>query len=216
MTPGLLLFAVCSFLCVAGALITVLSANPIRGALGLLTTIVGIAGLFLRLNAQFLAAMQLLVYAGAVVILFVFVIMLLGPTATLEPKTARLSMISRGVSGVLGLVVGGLFLGLLGSTKRHEFPVIGKDHGSVEAVGGQLFRDALVPFELATALLIVAVVGAIAVARSQHVLAKKKRIDNPTVRLFHGPLMDRDANAPLDGRTLQERFEDSEAARRSA
>jgi cytochrome d ubiquinol oxidase subunit II len=78
MIAGTILFAVCSLFCIVGALIVILSRNPIRGAMGLLATIVGIAGLFLRLNAEFLAAMQLLVYAGAVVILFVFVVMLLG------------------------------------------------------------------------------------------------------------------------------------------
>jgi NADH-quinone oxidoreductase subunit J len=106
MTPGLLLFSVCSLLCVGGALFTVLSANPIRSALGLLTTIFGIAGLFLRLNAEFLAAMQVLVYAGAVVILFVFVIMLLGPTAKLIPARGTRSFLARAVGGGLGAIAG--------------------------------------------------------------------------------------------------------------
>lgn len=195
LSPGLLLFGVCSLLCLGGALFTILSANPIRSALGLLTTIIGIAGLFLRLNAEFLAAMQLLVYAGAVVILFVFVIMLLGPTASLGPTRGTRSFLARAVSS------------LLSSTGAHVFPVVGKDHGTVEAVGRQLFQEALVPFELATALLIVAVVGAIAVARTAPGKHTKEKIDNPTIRLFHGPLLARDAGKPLDGRTLQERYE---------
>lgn len=207
MSAGLLLFGVCSLLCVGGALSTILSANPIRSALGLLTTIIGIAGLFLRLNAEFLAAMQLLVYAGAVVILFVFVIMLLGPTASLGPTRGTRSFLARAVSGGLGVVAGVVVLSLLSSTKQHDFPVVGKDHGTVEAVGRQIFQEALVPFELATALLIVAVVGAIAVARTSHGKHVKQKIDNPTIRLFHGPLLARDAGKPLDGRTLQERYE---------
>ena len=81
MTAGNVFFALCSIAALVGAMCTVLAKNPIRGAMGLLLTIVGIAGLFLKLNAQFLAAIQLIVYAGAVVVLFVFVIMLLGPDA---------------------------------------------------------------------------------------------------------------------------------------
>lgn len=212
MTAGLLLFLVCSALCIGGALFTILAKNPIRGALGLLTTIVGIAGLFLRLNAQFLAAMQLLVYAGAVVILFVFVIMLLGPTAKIDQKAALRSLAARAVSGVLGGATAILVISVLASSKPRQFPLVGKAHGSVEAVGGQLFQDTLVPFELATALLIVAVIGAIAVARTKPVSTKKKKIENPTLRLFHGPLLERDAEGPLDGRPLHERFADASQA----
>lgn len=71
-------FALASLLVLLGGLATVAARNPIRGAMGLLTSIVGIAGLYLMLSAEFLAAIQILVYAGAVVILFLFVIMLLG------------------------------------------------------------------------------------------------------------------------------------------
>ena len=69
MTIGDVYFGLCSSLCVLGALSTVIARNPIRGAMGLLLTIVGIAGLFIQLQAQFLAAIQVIVYAGAVVVL---------------------------------------------------------------------------------------------------------------------------------------------------
>ncbi|HEY3496345.1 MAG TPA: NADH-quinone oxidoreductase subunit J, partial [Polyangiaceae bacterium] len=82
MTPGNLFFLLMSALSLAGAIVTVAARSPIRSAVGLLVTIVGIAGLFLKLSAEFMAAIQLIVYAGAVVVLFVFVIMLLGPDAT--------------------------------------------------------------------------------------------------------------------------------------
>ena len=71
------------------------------------------------------------------------------------------------------------------------------DHGSVEAVGGLLFRGGIVPFELATALLIVAVVGAIAVARSRPHKKREALAGNETKRLFGGPLHPRDAERPL-------------------
>ncbi len=204
MSAGDLLFGICSALCVAGALIVVLAKNPIRGAMGLLSTIVGIAGLFLRLNAQFLAAMQLLVYAGAVVILFVFVVMLLGPNAAVTDRGQKGAAISRMIGALVVIGIGAGALRLFTDLETHAFTTIGPEHGSVEAVGGMIFREALVPFELATVLLIVAVVGAIAVARTVPSAKKKSSVENPTLRMFHGPLHPRDAERPLDGRLLTE------------
>lgn len=204
MNAGDLLFGICSLLCVAGALIVVLAKNPIRGAMGLLSTIVGIAGLFLRLNAQFLAAMQLLVYAGAVVILFVFVVMLLGPNAAVTDRGQKGAAISRMIGAAFVTMIGAGALGLFTGLKPHSFVTIGPAHGSVEAVGGMIFNEGLVPFELATVLLIVAVVGAIAVARTVPSAKQKSTNKNPTLRMFHGPLHPRDAERPLDGRLLSE------------
>ena len=79
---GYAYFYVCATLAVLGAIATIAAKNPIRGAMGLLLMILSIAGLFLALHAQFLAAIQLIVYAGAIVVLFLFVIMLLGPSAS--------------------------------------------------------------------------------------------------------------------------------------
>ncbi len=75
-------FGLTTLLVLVGGVVTVAAKNPIRGAMGLLSTIVGIAGMYLMLSAEFLAAIQIMVYAGAVVVLFLFVIMLLGPSAT--------------------------------------------------------------------------------------------------------------------------------------
>src|SRR5207253_1086054 len=89
MSAGDLLFGLCTIACLAGAITTVAAQNPIRGAMGLLTTIIGIAGLFLLLRAEFLTAIQLIVYAGAVVVLFVFVLMLLGADARAPARSGR-------------------------------------------------------------------------------------------------------------------------------
>ena len=205
MTAGNVFFAVCSIAALVGAMCTVLAKNPIRGAMGLLLTIVGIAGLFLKLNAQFLAAIQLIVYAGAVVVLFVFVIMLLGPDAGAnkgdrEPTAKLARAFSGGLMAVISIVT--LVLVLRTADKPQRFGHVSAQHGSVEAVGTQLFTKAVVPFELATALLIVAVVGAIAVARSRHQTRKEKQSPSPTRRFFHGPLHPRDAGRPLTGEEL--------------
>jgi NADH-quinone oxidoreductase subunit J len=205
MIAGNLLFAVCSALCLFGALVVVLARNPIRGAMGLLTTIVGIAGLFLRLNAEFLAAMQLLVYAGAVVILFVFVVMLLGTDASLKESPLGGAKVSRVLAGVLAALFGIASLVMFMGGEFHDFQTIEKSHGTVEAVGGLMFGEGLVPFELVTVLLLVAVVGAMAVARTKPSGKKPKDVEHQTLRMFHGPLMARDAERPITGGNLVER-----------
>jgi NADH-quinone oxidoreductase subunit J len=190
---------VCVLVIWVGALATVLSQNPIRGAVGLLATIVGIAGLFLRLNAQFLAAIQLIVYAGAVVVLFVFVIMLLGPAASSTTATPASARLSRWLGAVALSLLAIAALLLVGGQAGDQTPLRATRpaYGSIESVGGMIFTQGIVPFELATALLIVAVVGAIAVARTRGKRKSKKQTASPTERLFHGPLHPRDAGQPL-------------------
>jgi len=168
-----LYFGFCAALAIAGALITVIAPNPIRGAMGLLMMILSVAGLFLALHAQFLAAVQLIVYAGAIVVLFLFVIMLLGPDAS--PPHDRRGSLPRLFSGVLfSLVsVGGLALVAHGGSHL-PLPPVGSDFGGIDQFGRELFSYALVPFELSSALLMVAVIGAVAVARGNHNQAKKK------------------------------------------
>jgi NADH-quinone oxidoreductase subunit J len=188
MSAGNLLFGLCSIACLVGALVTVSAQNPIRGAMGLLTTIFGIAGLFLKLRAEFLTAIQLIVYAGAVVVLFVFVLMLLGPDARAPSRTGR-SSASRALGGVLFAVTS--LLGIISLGGQLDKPTgLGQhalDHGSVEAVGRAMFGPAIFAFELVTALLIVAVVGAIAVARGRQGAVKKKSDVRAPRELFAGP-----------------------------
>jgi NADH-quinone oxidoreductase subunit J len=199
MTTEGLYFLCCALLALAGALITVIARNPIRGAMGLLTTIVGIAGLFLQLQAQFLAAIQIIVYAGAIVVLFVFVIMLLGADAQDLGGLGK-AQIARAIAGFGMIAAVGTALYLIApdaAEKPMQFPVPDADHGTVARVGRQLFTEAVVPFELTTALLIAAAIGAIAVARHRTGARKTKRTGNATKRMFGGPVHPRDALRPL-------------------
>src|SRR6188508_2551528 len=141
MTIGNIFFAVCSIVALVGAVVTIGARNPIRGAVGLLATIVGIAGLFLRLNAQFMAAIQLIVYAGAVVVLFVFVIMLLGPDAgagtnvehePLEPAGRIARVFSVAVVGAM--LITAVALLTASSDEPTRFVPVSAEHGTVEAV----------------------------------------------------------------------------------
>ena len=150
---------VCALVALVGALITVAAQNPIRGAMGLLATILGIAGLFLQLNAQFLAAIQLIVYAGAVVVLFVFVIMLLGPDAGARERAPSPR---RELSRALARLLMAVMLDrrrwcwcCASPTEPHALrPRRAPSTARVEARRARsCSRKALVPFELATALL---------------------------------------------------------------
>src|SRR5512145_2018970 len=204
-TIGGIYFSLCALACLVGALVTVLARNPIRGALGLLTTIIGIAGLFLMLRAQFLAAIQIIVYAGAVVVLFVFVILLLGVDAT-EPNSSSKSVVARLLAGLVMVALAAAALFLLAPELAEapmSFATAPETHGTTAAVGTFMFTRGLVPFELSTALLIVAVVGAIALARSRGQSKSAPVESNATRRLFHGPVHPRDAGYPLPKGTDQ-------------
>jgi NADH-quinone oxidoreductase subunit J len=191
---GSLYFAFCALTSLVGSLITILARSPIRGAVGLLMTIFGIAGLFLKLDAQFMAAIQLIVYAGAVVVLFVFVIMLLGASATSTPMSDGQAKFARSAGAILmGLsALGGILL-IAGSAETGtEFPVVSEAYGSAQAVAARLFSETIVPFELTSALLIVAIVGAIAVAKGKQEGRRATPAARGVGKFFHGPVTERD------------------------
>jgi NADH-quinone oxidoreductase subunit J len=163
-------FALVALMVLVGGVITVGAKNPIRGAMGLLTTILGIAGMYLLLSAEFLAVIQVMVYAGAVVVLFLFVIMLLGPSATSGRDTRGWSARYLGAGVFLAGSVGVLaLLAKAASSTTTAFPAAPKSLGGIEGVGKELFTAGLYPFELSSALLLVAVVGAVAVARGKQI-----------------------------------------------
>jgi NADH-quinone oxidoreductase subunit J len=178
-------FWICAAVAIVGALSTVLAKNPIRGAMGLLLMILAIAGIYLALHAQFLAAIQLIVYAGAIVVLFLFVIMLLGPSAT-SPRDSR-GRLSRSLSAALfggaGLAAMTLVVRTAPPLPKTLLATPPSDFGSVEQFGQLLFTHALVPFELSSALLMVAVIGAVAVARGHGKLDKHEGAKAATPKL---------------------------------
>lgn len=167
-TLEILFFGLCALFVLLGGVATVGARNPIRSAMGLLVTILGTAGVYLMLSAEFLAAVQVIVYAGAVVVLFIFVIMLLGPSST-SPRDARTAIPRYLGAGVfLATAIGALVTFLrvsAGVATTMPAPPLGL--GSIEGIGRELFTAELVPFELSGALLLVAVVGAVAVARGK-------------------------------------------------
>lgn len=166
---SLIYFYTCAVIAIAGALWTVIAKNPIRGAMGLMTTILAVAGIFVALHAHFLAAIQLIVYAGAIVVLFIFVIMLLGPSATSSRDTR--GQLTRATGGTLFLLasIAGIYL-VARPAWGHAYVLTSypADFGTIDAIGKTLFTEYLVPFELSSALLMIAIVAAVAVARGRH------------------------------------------------
>ena len=138
--------------------------NPVRGALWLVVCFVSVAGIYVLLKAPFLAMVQILVYAGAVMVLFVMIIMLLD-LGKMEPG-------ARGQAGIrfLGVIIGLLIMGILGITLAQAWKVGWKGFGEAEIGGSEkigevLFTKYLLPFEVLSLLLLVAVISAIYLAR---------------------------------------------------
>ncbi|PIE06089.1 MAG: NADH-quinone oxidoreductase subunit J [Sorangium cellulosum] len=162
------LYYLSAVLAIAGALGTVGSKSAIRAAMSLLVTILGIAGLYITLSAQLLAAIQVMVYAGAVVVLFVFVIMLLGGQG--EPKRDSSSFkIRAAAAGMFGVasIMTVLLVMRVGIGGPHIFDPPHAEFGSVAALGKVMFTDGIVAFELVGVLLTAAIVGVMAVARTR-------------------------------------------------
>lgn len=141
------------------ALMVVISNNPIHSVLFLVLTFFTIAGHYVLLNAQFLAVVHIIVYAGAIMVLFLFVIMLLNLNKETEPHKMPWLKFSAAIASGLLLVV------LVGSLKGAETIVATKAFnpsiGLIENLGQTLFHDFLLPFEVSSVLLLVAMVGAV-------------------------------------------------------
>ena len=162
-------YAVGTALAVAGALGVVLLRNPVHCALSLVTTLFGVALLFIDQGADFLAAVQVIVYAGAIVILFLFVIMLLGVDRKEPVGSEKLRSLTP-IGIVVGLVVVTELLILSRSTywatgaKSTSGSVTGPGE-NVQKLGQTIFTRYLLPFEMTSALLVIAVVAAVVLVR---------------------------------------------------
>jgi len=163
---GAIVFQLLAVLIVVAALTVVLHPNPVKSALALIVTLFLLAVVFVMLEAHMIAALQIIVYAGAIMVLFLFVIMLLN-LQNEDPDRGRPRFVLRGLAWAGGLVlaielallVRGAPVGMPG-----EAPA---GYGSAAAVAKSLYTDFLLPFELTSILLLVAVVGAVVLAQRQ-------------------------------------------------
>jgi len=160
------LFFVFAGLAVLGAVSLIVQRQPIHSALSLIVVMVALAALYLLLGAEFIAAVQIIVYAGAIMVLFVFVIMLLNAgeeERTQFSRAARYIGIPLGILLTLQLayVVARAAPNLRGGTLA---PV---GHGATQQLSVLLFRDFVFPFELTSILILVAILGAIVLAKRE-------------------------------------------------
>jgi NADH-quinone oxidoreductase subunit J len=163
---NLILFLVFAIIAVVAAINVVVQTHPISSAVSLIGVMGSLAVLYLLLGAEFIAAAQVIVYAGAIMVLFVFVIMLLNAGA--EVKRGR-SLIVQGLGVPLMIAL----LGLLAYFVQRLFPRGAGVHfggftgGSPQAIGRALFTTYLLPFEVTSLLILIAIVGAIVLARKE-------------------------------------------------
>jgi NADH-quinone oxidoreductase subunit J len=155
-------FAALTLLCGVLVIANPFSRNPVTNAMFLVLTIISMAGLFVLLNAFFLAAVQIIVYAGAVMVLFLFVIMLLDLKEEQRRKIKLFGLVA-GLVSVGGIVT--IFFKALASVKPGE--TAPKLEGGTHALGELLFTQYTLPFEIVSVLLLVAMIGVI-------LLSKKK------------------------------------------
>ncbi|HUI03656.1 MAG TPA: NADH-quinone oxidoreductase subunit J [Acidimicrobiales bacterium] len=169
-TVDSLTFAVAAAVIVAGAIGVVVSRNPVHAALMLVMTLFGVAVLFVEQQANFLAAVQVIVYAGAIVVLFLFVIMFLGvdrrENLAEEPlkgqRPLAVVLVVLGLAGILVLGIGARWaVGQKAVAGSSAHP----SGGDVAALGRSVFTTYLWAFEITSALLVIAVVGAVVLAR---------------------------------------------------
>jgi NADH-quinone oxidoreductase subunit J len=162
----LVLFIFFGCLCVAGALNLLFQRHPINSALSLIVVMSSLAVLYLLLGAEFLAAAQVIVYSGAIMVLFTFVIMLLNAGAEERTQGSAAAYIV-GIPGVAVLVclLGFIFL----SSHTHMARArLGDYVVSTSDLSKVLFRDLLLPFEVTSVLILIAILGAVALASKEH------------------------------------------------
>jgi NADH-quinone oxidoreductase subunit J len=169
-TVDSLTFAVAATIVLAGAIGVVVARNPVHAALMLVMTLFGVAVLFVEQQANFLAAVQVIVYAGAIVVLFLFVIMFLGvdrrENVEEEPLPAQRPLaVGLVVLGLAGVLLMGFGAHWSVGARSVAGPAQGQPGGNVAALGRSVFTTYLFAFELTSALLVIAVVGAVVLAR---------------------------------------------------
>jgi NADH-quinone oxidoreductase subunit J len=175
LTVELAVFIVAGAIVLAGAFGVVLARNPVHSALMLVMTLFGVAVLFVAQEADFLAAVQVIVYAGAIVVLFLFVIMLLGvdraEDLAVEPLGGqRPAAVAAGIA-LLGVVLTAIFLTrsqndtVVTGVQSVVAPLSVVETSNIQKLGEALFTNYLFAFEITSVLLVIAVVGAVVLAR---------------------------------------------------
>jgi NADH-quinone oxidoreductase subunit J len=171
MSIHLIMFLFFGVVAVAGAINLLAQSHPINSALSLIAVMAALAGEFLLLGAEFVAAIQVIVYAGAIMVLFVFVIMLLNAGAEEHTKGSRVAM----VLGIPGMLIGSVLVAwavLHSYGNQQVFPSVLE--GAPAKIANLLFHEFLLPFEVTSILILIAIMGAVVLASKPHAVQKRK------------------------------------------
>ena len=159
-----ILFWILSVMALFGALMVVVSKNPVYSVLWLIMTFFAISGHYILLNAQFLAIVNIIVYAGAIMVLFLFVIMLMNLNKITEPQRNRWLRIAGAVSGGCLLLI--LVAALRDSELKGQVAQVNQGNiGLIKNLGTELFTTYVVPFEIASILFVSEMVGAVVIGK---------------------------------------------------
>ena len=161
MNLHLALFLIFGAVCVAGAINLLVQRHPINSALSLITVMASLAVEYLLLGAEFVAAVQVIIYAGAIMVLFVFVIMLLNAGEEARSGGSRIALLI----GVPGMILGSTIVAwVLLEHSATGSVSIGALPGDPKTIGWLLFHDFLLPFEVTSVLILIAIMGAVVLA----------------------------------------------------
>lgn len=164
----LTIFYILSAITLATAFLTILSKNPIHSAIYLVLCFFSIAGHYLMFNAQFLAIVHVIVYSGAIMILMLFTIMLMNLNKEDEKNKSMLTRIAAAVSFCLvAFVLLATFI--KAQPVITEYKVSGQDYQSIKVLGQVLLNEYMIPFEFASVLLLVSMIGAVLLSKKEHI-----------------------------------------------
>jgi NADH-quinone oxidoreductase subunit J len=168
MNIAMAVFIACGVMAIVGALALILAREPVHSALALVLVMISLAILYLLLGAAFIAAIQILVYAGAIMVLFVFVIMLLNAGEEVRTNVSRLAK-------WVGLPLGIFFLAEMAYSLFHEYGnraaattgAAAPDPALTQQLSMKLFTEFVLPFELTSILILIAILGALVLAKRE-------------------------------------------------
>jgi NADH-quinone oxidoreductase subunit J len=171
MSIHLIMFLFFGVVAVAGAINLLAQSHPINSALSLIAVMAALAGEFLLLGAEFVAAIQVIVYAGAIMVLFVFVIMLLNAGVEERTKGSRVAI----MFGIPGMLIGSVLVAwAMLRSYGNENVVAGALEGAPTKIATLLFHEFLLPFEVTSILILIAIMGAVVLASRPHAVQRRK------------------------------------------
>ncbi len=166
-----IIFLLLSVMAVGSALMMITSKNPVNSVLWLIVVFFAISGHYILLNAQFLAIVNIIVYAGAIMVLFLFVVMLMNLNAETEPiKNRRLQLIGVTSGGALMLII----ISAVSKIDVEQLVQINAgDSGLIKVLGMNLFKNYVLPFEISSVLFLSAMIGAVVIGKKEEIDIKK-------------------------------------------